>query len=237
MISLVDGDLIAYRCAATAENDDDWIATSRMDKLMDEILRSTQADTYKLFISGGVNFRYSIFPEYKANRTQPKPRWLQMCKDYLVKEWEGVYTNGIEADDALAMAQTGETVICSIDKDMLQVPGKHYNFVKGIFIDVSELGGLHSFYRNLLIGDTSDNIRGVDGLGKVKSAKLIDPQNNEQAMFDIVREQYNNDTRLLMNGKLMHLWRFEGDIWSNATNLFSNSALGTLPEEEVQQLS
>ena len=204
---------------------------------MDEILRSTQADTYKLFISGGVNFRYSIFPEYKANRTQPKPRWLQMCKDYLVKEWEGVYTNGIEADDALAMAQTEETVICSIDKDMLQVPGKHYNFVKGIFIDVSELGGLHSFYRNLLIGDTSDNIRGVDGLGKVKSAKLIDPQDNEQDMFDIVREQYNNDTRLLMNGKLMWLHRYEGDLWNNATNLFSNSALNTQHEEEVQQLS
>lgn len=237
MIATIDGDLIAYRCAATAEHDDDWIATSRMDKLMDDILRTTHADTYKLFISGGVNFRYSIFPEYKANRTQPKPRWLQMCKDYLVKEWEGVYTDGIEADDALAMNQTEDTIICANDKDMLQVPGKHYNFVKDLFLDVTPLDGLKSFYRNMMIGDTSDNIRGVDRIGKARAAKLIDPQDNEQDMFDIVREQYNDDERMLMNGKLMHLWRFEGDIWSNATNLFSNSVLNIQLEEEAQQLS
>ena len=237
MLALVDGDIVAYRCAASAELDDDWIATSRIDKLLDEIFRATGSDSSRIFISGGLNYRYKIYPQYKANRPEKKPRWLQMCKEYMVKEWSAEFTDGIEADDALAMSQTNETVICSIDKDLLQIPGKHYRFVKGEYVDVDLFEGLRSFYRNLLIGDTTDNIRGVDQIGKKRAAKLINPQDNEQDMFDIVREQYNDDERLCMNGQLMWLQRYKDDVWNNAKNLFTNSGWITKPEEEHEHVS
>ena len=220
--ALVDGDIVAYRVAAVSEYEDDWIATSRIDKLLDEIFKQTDSDHSIVYISGGINYRYSIDPNYKANRKDKvDPRWRQLCKDYLVDEYNAVITDGIEADDALATNQTDETIICSIDKDLLQVPGRHYNFVKGEHIDVSPVEGLQSFYRNLLIGDAVDNIRGVDRVGKVKAARYIDPLLTEEEMFQVVYELYSDPERLLRNGKLMWLQRLPGDIWNNAASLFS----------------
>jgi hypothetical protein len=103
--------------------------------------------------------------------------------------------------------------ICSIDKDLKQIPGKHYNWRKDEFDIVSPVDGLRSFYRNLLIGDTADNIFGVDGIGKVKAGRIINDLDNEEDMFRAVQALYNNDARLLMNGQCMWLWRKEDDLW------------------------
>lgn len=222
MLLLMDGDILAFRCAAASENEDDWIATSRLDKLIDDTLRITGATEYNIYLTGDNNFRYSLYPDYKANRKdKPRPYWLPMLREYLVREYNATVTDGYEADDALAMNQTDHTMIASIDKDLLQVAGSHFNFVKGEFYEVDFLTGLKSFYRNMLIGDTSDNIRGVDKIGKVKAAKLIDCLETEQDMFDVVRSLYNDDVRFKMNGQCMWLWRYEGDIWNNYEDLIS----------------
>jgi len=34
---------------------------------------------------------------------------------------------GLEADDEMAIYQTDDTIIVSLDKDLLQVPGKHFS--------------------------------------------------------------------------------------------------------------
>ena len=48
--------------------------------------------------------------------------------------------DGMEADDALALAQTDKTAIATIDKDLLMVVGRHYNYVKQTWQDVTCLG-------------------------------------------------------------------------------------------------
>lgn len=237
MIALIDGqgDIIAFRCAASAEDDEDWVATSRIEKLLEDIFKATAAESHKIFLTGKNNFRYQIDPEYKANRKdKPKPKWLSLCRDFLASEYNAQVTDGYEADDALAMEQTTDTVVVSTDKDLLQIPGMHYRFVKGEWIDIDQIDGLQHFYRNLLIGDTSDNIRGVDGIGKVRAGKLIDPLYTEGDMFEVVRHYYNDDERLLRNGKLMHLWRFQNDVWSKSETLFGASESTTEPEPEVE---
>lgn len=225
MLALIDSDLVAFRCSASAEEEPEDIALLRCDKLMQDILEAVQADTYRSFLTGSNNFRKEICPDYKANRKdKPPPKWLQHCREFLAKEWNAEVQDGIEADDALGIYQDNEnnTIICSLDKDLLQVPGKHYRWQIGTakwtkeaeFLDISYLDGLRSFYISSLVGDRSDNIRGVDGIGPVKAQKAIGDAGDEQSMFDICRSLYNDDDRFLRNLKLLWIMREAGDIFN-----------------------
>lgn len=213
---LIDGDIIAYRCAASAEQDPLEVATVRTDVMMRDIL--DKESKYLVFLSGPKeeNFRYNINPNYKANRIGvPKPRWLAACKDYLINEYHATISHGCEADDFLGINQTDDTVIYSIDKDLLMIPGAHFNFVKQEYQEVSELGGLKQFYRQMIIGDSSDNIFGIKGLGKVKAGKLIDPCETEEEMYNIVRNLYEDDiNRFIMNADCLWIWRKLGETYS-----------------------
>lgn len=211
--------------AASAENDPVEVAYMRIDQMIHSILDTTGANTYRGFISGGSNFRHEIYPEYKANRKDMvDPRWRSACKEYLVREWAAEVTDGYEADDALGINQTADTIICSIDKDLDQVPGLHYSWPivrkgavvrEGRIYEVSEIEGLKSFYRSLLVGDRTDNIFGVDGIGKVKAAQMIDNLETEEEMFERVAELYQGDMdRLLVNGKCLWIMREENKQWA-----------------------
>lgn len=215
MIALIDGDLVAFRCAASAENENLPIALLRVEKLMQDIIQAVNADNYMCFLTGKENFRKQINPEYKAHRKDiPAPKWLQDCREYLVVEWKSKVSDGIEADDELGIQQTKETVICSLDKDLLQVPGFHYQWPiynrEGMFHTITELEGLKHFYKQMLIGDVSDNVRGVDKIGKVKAAKIIDVLDNEYDMYQAVCQLYKDHERFDMNANCLWIMREEG---------------------------
>lgn len=211
MISLIDADLVVYRVAATCDTDEEGaleIALLRCDKLMQDICYATDSDNYRAFLTGRNNFRKRINPEYKANRkdTVP-PRYLQQCRDFLIQNWNAEVTEGCEADDALGMAQNNDTIICTLDKDLDMIPGLHYNWVRNEIYDINEVDALRNFYKQLLIGDRSDNIFGVAGIGKVKAARLIDPLEYEEDMYKVVRDLYNDDDRLCLNSECLWIWR------------------------------
>lgn len=233
MQALIDGDIVAFRNAVSCESKDKVtgelhlepveIALIRTDIMMRNILRATKAETYKVYLSGSTNFRYTVCPEYKANRKDKiNPVWLQQCKEFLVTEWGAIVCDHIEADDALGINQTPETIICSIDKDLKQIPGNHYNFVKEEFFSVTPLEGLQWFYQQLLIGDTTDNIIGIKGIGPVKAQKAINTCKDEVEMFQVVRDLYKDDARLAMNGKLLWILQEEEGIW-NPQPLFAKT--------------
>jgi len=233
-IALVDGDIVAFRCAASAENEPEEIAILRADKLMRDILYLTEADSYIAYLSGPNNFRKQIYSEYKANRKdKPKPIHLKAVREYLITNWDYKAVDGCEADDMLSVDQHRNlnTIIASIDKDLLQVPGRHFNFVKTEFYDITPAAGIRKFYESLLKGDKADNIPGITGLGEKKAARLLEGCENEQEMFDVCREQYKNDELMLTYGRLLHLWRFEGDIWDGLWQLTGQNHSGQ--EEEV----
>src|SRR5712664_3584833 len=98
-----------------------------------------------------------------------------------------------------------EYVICSLDKDLDQIPGKHYNWRRDEHYFIEPIDGLRLFYRQLLMGDRTDNIFGVKGIGEVKSARIINDLENEEDMFLAVQAMYDTDTRLLMNGQCLKI--------------------------------
>ena len=144
--AIIDGDIVAYRCAAASEDTDLEICCLRADKLMQDIIFLCEASDYKCYLTGQDNFRKKIYPEYKANRKdKPKPKWLQETREFLIHQWFAQVSLGCEADDLLGVNQTDKTIICSIDKDLLQIPGRHFNWVKSEFFDQSEFGGIKHF--------------------------------------------------------------------------------------------
>lgn len=215
-IALIDADLVAFRCAATVQDYDPVdVAIYRVDVLMRQILEATESEEYRSFLTGRGNFRKIINPEYKANRKDKEPPcYLQECRDYLIKEWNTVVSDGCEADDLLGIAQTDETVICSLDKDLLMIPGTHFNWTKLQYTHVDQLDGLRTFYKQMLIGDRSDNIFGVDKIGPVKAAKLIDHLEDEVDMINEVFSLYGlNEERFVMNAQCLWIMQNEDETW------------------------
>ena len=219
--ALIDADLVAYRCAASCEeNDTPDLAIWRCNELVERILDRVNATDYTLYLSGDGNFRKEINPEYKANRKdKPRPKWLQACREYLVLEWNAKVTDGIEADDALGIAQREDTFICSLDKDLLQIPGMHYNWVKDEEYYITETEGLKNFWTQTVVGDVADNVFGIYGLGPKKTAKLFETIEGETwdeldaNYYKLVAELYNDKARLHSNCKLLWILRAEGGIW------------------------
>jgi len=211
---LIDGDIIAHRCAASAEGDPVEIAVLRCSNQIEECISNTNSEEFQIFLSGESNFRYDIFPEYKANRKQEKPQWLQDCREFLVTEYRAKVTEGYEADDAIGIThKAGETIICSDDKDMLQMAGQHYNIRTQKVLDISADEAIWMFYFQLLVGDAADNVKGCKGIGKVKANRALEVGMSEWDLFEVVQNLYSNDEELLMNGQLLHIWRKENDLW------------------------
>lgn len=219
MKALIDADIVAYRVACTLQEDDAKdFAYARTEDLVDHILVETESTEYRLFLTGKDNFRYTIYPEYKAHRPKEKPFWLADIREYLIATFNAEVIDGMEADDALGLNQTDSTIICSIDKDLLMIPGRHFNFVKNEFYEVTELEGLRHFYKQCLMGDRSDNIKGIEKIGPKKADKLLADLNTEKELFDKVRETYGNDEEFKMNARVLWIRQTGKEDWLDDYN-------------------
>ncbi len=157
--------------------------------------------------SDGSNFRYGIARTegprgkgYKANRP-PRPYHYEAIREYLIKHWEAEEIKGYEADDALGMYQTNNTVAVHIDKDISMIPGKHYHWVKQerYFVE-DDLGELPSkerrgvgkafFFHQMLTGDNVDNIPGIPNIGPVKATKILADCKTELEMLNTIKKVY-----------------------------------------------
>ena len=229
MQALIDHDLVVFRCAASAENDGLNIAIYRAEALLDELLTKTGADSYRAFLSGKSNFRKTIYPEYKANRTAPKPVHLEALREYaLDKQNAELAPDTLEADDALGINQTDDTMIVSLDKDLLMVPGKHFSWeISGRgwtkpdkFTEQTELEGLRLFFEQCLKGDTADNIKGIEKIGNKRAKSMLADCVTGQQMFDVVRDAYGNDDEFIMNASVLWIMQHEEDIWKERFNAY-----------------
>lgn len=225
--ALLDGDIYAFRSAASSENEDLWVAIARVEEMIDNTISETSADEFSIFLSGDNNFRYDIYPEYKANRKLEKPRWLRSVKDYLIDKYKAEVSDGCEADDLLGIAQCSSTntIICSLDKDLRMIPGNHYSFaITGTSslgnkweraaeqVVVTEWEGLKRFYTQILTGDSTDNIKGAAGIGVKKAAKILEGATTEEELFEAVSPFFAEE-ELLMTGQCLWIFRKPNDRW------------------------
>jgi DNA polymerase-1 len=134
------------------------------------------------------------------------------------KSWGFEVIDGMEADDAIGIEayrhEPEETIIVSIDKDLNMIRGNHYNFVKEEKYFVTEEDAIRNFYLQILTGDKIDNIIGLQGIGPVKSKKLLADCNTEVEMYEAVLKAYDGDeARVLENAKLLWILREPNQVW------------------------
>ena len=206
MIALIDADIIMYRAAFKHEGDETFFECSEtIDAMMDYIIHRTECFEYIGFLTGKGNFRYALAKtkEYKGNRKdRERPTFLDEAREYLIEQWECISVDGMEADDALGICQIemdDETIICSIDKDLLQIKGNHFNWNSDIISVQSNEDADKVFWKQILMGDSTDNIVGIPRVGKVKAERIIDTAllDNDDAdyteLYDVCLNAYKNN--------------------------------------------
>ena len=145
-----------------------------------------------VFDSSGPSFRKEIDPEYKANRSEmPDDLREQMPFFRPLTEafsWPVISAPGFEADDIIATLvkeakdkKWGATVY-SADKDLMQLIGdgvsmvdamRQRNFDRDAVLKKFGVGPELVRDWLALVGDTSDNIPGMTGVGPKTAAKLL----------------------------------------------------------------
>jgi len=209
-------------------------ALSNVKQTLFSIAEACGSNDGTIYLSGKGNFRDSVAVThpYKGTRDPDhKPYHYKAIKDYLVKHWDAETVEGMEADDAMGIAQceasrkfdpdprywdqakfNNKTIICSIDKDMDMIPGWHYNFRKDDKYHVTVEEADLFFHKQMLMGDRADNIVGIYGLGEKKSDKLLRGL-TAQEREDVITAQYKKEfgeayqDRFEENAKLLWILR------------------------------
>lgn len=235
--ALIDFDTVAYRSAASCEptktkpyREDLDTAIRRADELVFRILSDCETDRFTGYLSGSENFRYRIFPSYKANRRDlRRPEWLQQVREFLVSEWKARLTDGYEADDAIGIALRDDSIVCGNDKDFRQLPGRHYNFVKLEWDRITPVQGEFNLWVQMLIGDRSDNIPGIPGLGETKAPRVLDGKDPKHWKEIVTRLYESCDLDFERNYRLLKLLRSEEE-YEEIENFLSKKQRETVAE-------
>jgi 5'-3' exonuclease len=215
----------------TQEEDAQYLRETweRFKRKVQETCEEMYCDEYLMAVQGDDNFRCDMYDFYKKHqgRIGSKPsemsKLVPLLRKLAVQEDLAIASHGREADDyiriwALECTAAGiDYIICSNDKDLKCIPGKHYNLKTHKHEDVDEAYGLRLYHEQLLMGDSIDNIPGIPGIGPKKAEKILrDCTTLEEFQIKVV-ETYmdsfgdNWKQHLLANGKLIHIQRHEND--------------------------
>lgn len=151
-----------------------------------------------VFDAKGKTFRDDLYPEYKANRvSMPDDLRVQIEPLYetiRAMGWPLIIEDGVEADDVIgALAKQAEkegikTIISTGDKDITQLVNEHItvvNTMRDAFRktdDVLDVAGVENKFGIppskiidylILVGDTSDNVPGVEKVGPKTAVKWL----------------------------------------------------------------
>lgn len=151
-----------------------------------------------VFDAKGKTFRDDLYPEYKANRvSMPDDLRVQIEPLYetiRAMGWPLIIEEGVEADDVIgALAKQAEkegirTIISTGDKDITQLVNEHItvvNTMRDAFRktdDVLDIAGVENKFGIppskiidylILVGDTSDNVPGVEKVGPKTAVKWL----------------------------------------------------------------
>lgn len=227
----------------------------------------------------GKTARHELFSAYKATRQAPpsdifeqKARIRSFNKSIGLTELE---VGGVEADDLMyslakdAHAAGLDVVLVTTDKDMGQVIDEHtfvYDAFKEVMYDRDAFQQKMGFpvaklpFYYALIGDSSDNIPGVKGIGQKGALELIQSFDSMEDLYarldQVVKprtraalERHKQDAFLSLQLFLLRYHHcdikkeqlvFDPAGWQNARSLFQELNFGSLLKDmgsENEQLS
>lgn len=224
---LVDADVLRYQIAFANEDKVTWDeggeeeiltnpekADSDVECFIDSLLDKFNTRNMTIVLSGAANYRTALYPEYKAQRAdKPKPELWNRVSDYLewgdhghaVEQWEG-----IEGDDTLGILHTSKayrerSVILTIDKDMLTVPGMIYRWNRPHEKIRHQSPRDAAFFHltQVLTGDAVDNYKGRPGCGDKLAATIRKHAETPMDFWKLIVESYKNPRAFGIRSKVI----------------------------------
>ncbi len=159
------------------------------------------------FDSRGPVFRHQMYDQYKANRP-PMPEDLSVQIPYIKDivnslNIPNLAVEGVEADDIIATAATRlkeqgkRVIIVSGDKDLLQLVDERVSLWEPMKNNLMDRTAIFNKYHVepeklldcfALMGDSSDNIPGVSGIGPKNAEKLINQYGSLDGVYEHLGE-------------------------------------------------
>lgn len=217
---LIDGDIVAYKAAASAETPIDWgdglwtlhaheaDVSIRVDEQIHKLTQEAPVKDCVVALSDKENYRKGIAPYYKANRSNVrKPMLLNYAKEYMHQHYNTIIYKGLEADDVLGILGTAntDTIIWSEDKDLLTIPAKHW--IDGEVVEQTMEQADRMFYYQTLIGDTTDNYKGCPKVGAITANKLLDVDCSWDTVVTAFTKQGLSETIAIEQARLARILR------------------------------
>ncbi|MBI5276175.1 MAG: DNA polymerase I [Burkholderiales bacterium] len=164
-----------------------------MINMLQKLRKDVRADYAAcVFDAPGKTFRDEIFPDYKATRS-PMPSDLRTQVDAIhevvqLLGWKVLNVPGVEADDVIGtLACLGterglQTIISSGDKDLSQLVNEHVTVIDTMNDRKRDVAGVQAEFGvpprlmvdyQALVGDSVDNVPGVDKVGPKTAVKLL----------------------------------------------------------------
>lgn len=182
-ICLVDADTALYLVCHNKKDEEPKTfndCCTQIDTLIENIMIATNSTHYILFLTIGKCFRYNITDTYKSTRKSEKPPFFKELRQYLIDEYKAEFSHNWEADDLvltnrkLLLKQGLNCFIASPDKDIKKTFGETYDYKKLEWANTSEWEACEYFFRSMIVGDSSDGISGLKGLGEKWVDKLFE---------------------------------------------------------------
>jgi 5'-3' exonuclease len=232
MSLLIDADYIVYKCCAASESEIDWgddviTVTSRFSEAYEYVERELyniandlgHFDDSILFFSDSINFRKSLYPDYKGHRNRKKPCGYKRVINKLKEDYTVVVLPTLEADDAIGIYATKEKghIICSPDKDMRQIPGDLYDLSDGVVTITPEEGRRWHLIQTMA-GDQTDGYAGIPGIGVKRAADLLDKHGETwKTVVDAFADKDLDESVALLNARLAKILQVEDYDFTNQT--------------------
>jgi DNA polymerase-1 len=214
---LIDGHALAYRAFHALPEDmktsqgELTNAIFGFTSMLLNVLREEHPTHVAVTFDKGLTFRHDMYPDYKAHRIKmPEEMRSQMERIRQVVETLGIPVfeqEGYEADDLLgtlarqAQDQEVDTLIVTGDMDLLQLVDEHtrvltsrWRFSDTVTYDpegVKQRYGLPSTQLvdlKAMVGDKSDNIPGVPGIGEKTGVKLLQQYGSLENVYEHLDE-------------------------------------------------
>jgi 5'-3' exonuclease len=111
----------------------------------------------------------------------------------------------------------GKAIMCSVDKDLRQIPGIHYDYQKNKFIIVDEETAIYNLAIQMIMGDAADCIPGLRGYGPKKAENLIKKGMTKYQYIKVILNEYRKNCKspeeakklVRLNYKLLKLQRVD----------------------------
>lgn len=220
-LALIDGDVLMYRTlwrlSDGSPHDVIDVGTEMMielDRWLDAVHEGWREGVIPVILSSAdPTFRHIVWPKYKQNRVLARAPIFKDYGKWFLRQMDEVDDSIVcmekpllEADDLIGILGThpkleGRCIIVSVDKDLKQIPGEHYNPVKDIFSEVSPEDAQYLLHLQWLMGDSTDNIPGLPGIGPKKAEKLLYglfPEEWPEAIHEKYEEVYQDQGSMCM---------------------------------------